>query len=367
MTRLESRPEQSSKPPSAAESALPLVSIVIICWNNKRFLKRCFDALLRTDYPNLEIFLADNASTDGSPAFIAEHYPSVRIIVNEGNLGFAEGNNRALRLARGRYVVTLNPDTDVHPDWIRRMVEVAERDETVGMISPKMYIMDAGRRLNSAGGDMVMRSGDNLARAFYLDDDGRFDQIEETFGPSAGAGLYRRTMLEDIGLFDRGLFTYYEDVDLNMRAQLRGWRCLYVPQATVQHYQSGTLDDHNPFKTFLLQRNKWYVVAKTFPLRLMWHCRRDLASSYVNAMRHIRSQPNGWALVRRIHLSLLKKIPRILALRAYWMIRAKFGAAARLARWMDLHSQTYCDLDQAAAVHRYYDDLRSRSDASSAG
>jgi len=341
------------------ERALPLVSVVIICWNNKRFLKRCFDSLLRTDYPNLEIFLADNASTDGSPPFVAEHYPSVRIVVNPTNLGFAEGNNVALRLCKGKYVITLNPDTDVDPAWIRTMVEVAERDPAVGMISPKMYIMDAGKKLNSAGGDMLLRSGDNLARAFYLEDDGRFDQIEETFGPSAGAGLYRRAMLDDIGLFDRGLFTYYEDVDLNIRAQLRGWKCLYVPQACVQHYQSGTLDDHNPFKMFLLQRNKWYVVLKDFPLRLMWHSRRQLASSYLGAMRHIKSTGHK-TLPRKILLSLLKKLPRILVLRLYTQGRARWDAARRIADWMDRHDATYKELDQAAAVGRYYEDLKSR-------
>jgi|GEM_PF-417362 len=341
------------------ERLLPLVSIVIICWNNRRFLKRCFDSLMRTDYPNLEIFLADNASADGSAAFVAEHYPSVRVIVNSTNLGFAEGNNRALRLARGKYVVTLNPDTEVDPNWIRAMVEVAESDGAVGMLSPKMYILDRGKLLNSAGGDMLLRSGDNLARGFYLEDDGRFDKIEETFGPSAGAGFYRRAMLDDIGLFDKGLFTYYEDVDLNMRAQLRGYRCLYVPEAKVYHYQSGTLDESNSFKLFLLQRNKWYVVLKDFPLGLMWHCRRDLARSYVGAMRHLRGTGRK-GVVYRVHLSLIKKLPAILASRCAVALRRKSGVTRRIGQWMDRHEDTYQELGQAAAVGRYYDDIRKR-------
>lgn len=342
------------------ERLAPLVSIVIICWNNRRFLKRCFDSLMRTDYPNLEIFLADNASADGSAPFVAEHYPSVRVIVNPTNLGFAEGNNRAIRLASGKYVVTLNPDTEVDPSWIRAMVEVAESDGSVGMCSPKMYIMDRGRLLNSAGGDMLLRSGDNLARGFYLEDDGRFDKVEETFGPSAGAGFYRRTMLDDIGLFDKGLFTYYEDVDLNMRAQLRGYRCLYVPEAKVYHYQSGTLDDNNSFKQFLLQRNKWYVVFKDFPLGLIWHCRLDLARGYVGAMRHLRNSGHQ-GIPHRVHFSLIKKLPQILISRCAVSLRRKSGSTRRISRWMDRHEDTYKELGQAAAVGRYYDDIRKRS------
>ena len=343
------------------ERMSPLVSIVVICWNNRRFLKRCFDSLMQTDYPNLEIFLADNASGDGSAAFVAEHYPSVRVIVNPTNLGFAEGNNRAIRLARGKYVVTLNPDTEVDPNWIRELVDVAERDGSVGMLSPKMYILDRGRLLNSAGGDMLLRSGDNLARGFYLEDDGRFDRVEETFGPSAGAGFYRRAMLDDIGLFDKGLFTYYEDVDLNMRAQLRGYRCLYVPDAKVYHYQSGTLDDNNSVKLFFLQRNKWYVVLKDFPLGLIWHCRRDLARSYVGAMLHLRKTGHQ-RVVYRVHLSLIKRLPRILISRCAVAVRRRSGSTRRIGQWMGRHEDTYRELGQAAAVGRYYDDIRKRGD-----
>ncbi|MFQ5471593.1 MAG: glycosyltransferase, partial [Dehalococcoidia bacterium] len=368
-TKRRSGPKSAPEPGSANErlpSSAPgiLVSVVVICWNNRQFLKRCFDSLARTHHPNIEVFLADNASVDGSAAFVAEHYPNVRVVVHPSNLGFAEGNNRVIRLCKGEYIVTLNPDTEVDPDWIGQMLAVAERDPTVGMVSPKMYIMDQGLRLNSAGGDMLLRSGDNLARAFYLLDDGRFDKIEESFGPSAGAGFYRRAMLEDIGLFDRGLFTYYEDVDLNMRAQLRGYRCLYTPHAVVYHYQSGTMDDHNPLKMFLLQRNKWYVVLKTFPLSLFWRCRKDLARSYIGAMRHLREAGQS-RLPYRILLSLVRRSPRILALRLALTLKRRSGSSRRIAKWMDIHEDTYRELDQAAAVTHYYEDLRRRGDASS--
>ncbi len=207
---------------------------------------------------------------------------------------------------------------------------------------------------------MLLRSGDNLARGFYLEDDGRFDEVEETFGPSAGAGFYRRAMLDDIGLFDKGLFTYYEDVDLNMRAQLRGYRCLYVPEAKVYHYQSGTLDDNNSVKLFFLQRNKWYVVLKDFPLGLIWHCRRDLARSYVGAMRHLYKTGHK-SVVYRVHLSLIKRSPRILISRLAVAMRRRSGSTRRIAQWMDRHEETYQELGQAAAVGRYYEDIRKRS------
>ena len=168
-----------------------LVSIVVICWNNKKFLQRCFNSLMKLTYSNIEILLSDNGSHDGSVGYIRENFPTVKIVENGTNLGFAEGNNVAMRKAQGKYIFTLNPDTDIDSECIQPLVNALEADGHIGSASPKMYIMDRPKLLNSAGGDMLLMSGDNIARGFYLQDEGQFEEVEEIFGPSAGAGFYR--------------------------------------------------------------------------------------------------------------------------------------------------------------------------------
>ncbi len=260
------------------------VSVVVICWNNKNYLNDSLSSICSQSYPYIEIILSDNGSSDGSVEFVKESFPNVRIIRNNRNLGFAEGNNRAMRQIvnenRSSFILILNPDTVVTPDFVEHLVEAAKENENIGAFAPKMLVMNKHNKISSAGGDCLLKCGDNISRKFYVDDEDGLDETEIVFGPSGAAAFYRVEMLKEIGLYDKFLFTYYEDVDLNFRIQKSGWGALYVPKAIVYHYHSASLNDFNKRKIYLLNRNKYIVILKNYPFKLI-HCYyRDILRSY---------------------------------------------------------------------------------------
>jgi GT2 family glycosyltransferase len=242
----------------------PKVSVVILNWNGLRYLDDCLPSLEAQTYPDFEVMLVDNGSTDGSVEWVAGHFPQVRVICNETNVGFAAGNNQAIRASQTEYVVTLNNDTRVEPGWLAALVAAAEADPTVGTCASKMLFADRPWLINSTGIDLDP-VGIAWDRRGGEPDDGQETEPTEVFGPCAGAALYRRAMLDQIGLFDERFFAYMGDVDLAWRARLAGWRCLYIPQARVYHIHSGTAREGSPFKNQLLGRNKIWVIAKNYP------------------------------------------------------------------------------------------------------
>ena len=307
--------------------------------------------------------MVDNASTDGSVEFVRKHFPHVRIIQNERNLGFAEGNNVAMRVVlregKSEYIMILNPDTVMEPDCIERLVEAAERHPQIGAFAPKIRVWGKPHKLSSAGGDCLLRSGDNLSRAFYFDDEGRFDQEEEIFGPSGAAALYRVSMLREIGLYDPKLFAYYEDVDLNFRIQKSGWGALYVPQAVVYHHHSGSLNDFNPYKTYLLNRNKYLVILKNYPLSLLWHYKWPLLRSFAAFTRYcFRNRLRRTWL--KIIVAVLVRLPAVMAAR--WRLRhlTRSEQKERLMRFIEEQERLMAQ-EAPKRFAEYLEDLRSRN------
>jgi GT2 family glycosyltransferase len=242
------------------------VSVIILNWNGRHYLDDCLTSVLAQTYPNLEVILVDNGSSDGSADWVAERFPTVWLIRNEVNLGFAAGNNQAIRASKGAYIATLNNDTYVEPDWLASLVQTMETDPQVGMCASKMLFADSPEIINSTG-ICLDPVGIAWDRQGGEPDDNRETAPLEVFGPCAGAALYRRAMLDQIGLFDEDFFAYLEDVDVAWRAQLGGWRCLYVPAARVYHVHSGTSVEGSRFKNQLLGRNKLWSIAKNYPLR----------------------------------------------------------------------------------------------------
>lgn len=221
-------------------------------------------AVLDQDFPDYEVVLFDNGSTDGSVAWVREHLPAVRLECGERNLGFARGNNEAIRATTSPYVVLLNNDAEPAPDWLGELMRAAQASPGVGMCASKMVRASDPSIMDSCGIE-VDRAGIGWNRY-----SGEGDRLEETvpyevFGPCAGAALYRREMLDQVGLFDEDYFIYYEDVDLAWRAQRAGWRCLYVPSARVTHRHSSTVKQGSPLKGFLLGRNKVWTLIKNYP------------------------------------------------------------------------------------------------------
>lgn len=243
----------------------PRVSVVILNWNGRRYLEDCLSSLQDQTFTDFEIILVDNGSTDGSVEWVAERFPQVQVIRNETNVGFAAGNNQAIRASQSEFVATLNNDTRVEPDWLAMLIAAAEEDPTVGMCASKMLFADRPEIINSTGINLDP-IGIAWDRRGGEPDDRQETEPVEVFGPCAGAALYRRAMLDQIGVFDERFFAYLGDVDLAWRARLAGWRCLYVPHARVYHVHSATAGEGSPFKNRLLGRNKVWTIAKNYPI-----------------------------------------------------------------------------------------------------
>jgi GT2 family glycosyltransferase len=248
----------------------PLASVVIPNWNGIHHLPVCLDALRAQTYPNIEVVLVDNASTDGSQAFVSERYPEVRLLALDHNRGLTGGNNAGFRAAQGEILISLNNDTEAEHGFVEGLVGALLEHPRAGMAAAKMRLFDRRDVLHSAG-DGYGVDGIPFSRGVWQRDEGQFDEPGWIFGGCGGAVAYRRAMLDDVGLFDESFFMYCEDVDLNWRAQLAGWRCWYTPEAVVYHKLSAT--GGGPIASFYTGRNTLWVIAKNYPgvlLRRYW-------------------------------------------------------------------------------------------------
>jgi GT2 family glycosyltransferase len=245
------------------------VTVIIPNWNGWHHLERCLPALLAQTYPGFEILVVDNGSNDDSVALVHDRFPQARLIANTENTGFARANNQAIRATNTPYLATLNNDTQPESTWLEEMVWAMELDAGIGMVAAKVLYMAPPHLIDSAGIELD-RTGFAWNRYNGQPDKPEEREPYEVFGPSAAAALYRREMLDDVGLFDESFFAYYEDSDLAWRARLMGWRCLYVPTARVYHVHSATSRQGSPFKRYLLVRNKAWTTLKNYPAPALW-------------------------------------------------------------------------------------------------
>lgn len=222
----------------------PLVSITIVTFNNARYIRRCLEFALDQDYPALEIIVIDNASSDDTPAVLQEFASRVRMALNRENIGFAAGQNQAIALSRGKWVLALNPDVRLTPNFVSQVVAAGESDPEVGSVAGKLLAMPADftipeRPVLDSAGICFTPNLRHFDRGSRVPDDGRYDRPEYVFGATGAAALYRRRMIEDVSIggefFDADFFAYREDADLAWRAQLLGWKCLYTPEAVGYH------------------------------------------------------------------------------------------------------------------------------------
>lgn len=244
---------------------MELISVIVLNYNGKGFLDGCLTSLASQTYSDFEVIVVDNGSRDGSPEYVKENYPWVRLAKNEENLGFAGGTNAGIRAAKGEFILTLNNDSRADSRFIEELIKPMA-DPEVGVCAAKMLFPDG--RINSAG-ICISRSGAAWDRGMFEPDRGQYEFVEEVFGACAGAALYRREMMDEIGLFDEDFFLYLEDVDLAFRARLAGWKCIYVPGARVIHHHGGTAGVGSDLAVYYGNRNiVWYPI-KDFPFRLL--------------------------------------------------------------------------------------------------
>jgi GT2 family glycosyltransferase len=218
----------------------PLVTVVVPNWNGKQFLGLCLSSLHKQSFEDFEIVLVDNGSTDDSLRFVAKNFPGVRLVSLPENRGFSAAVNTGIRASAAQeHVALLNNDTEVDPGWLEALVGAAERHPEAGLLASKLVDFHDRRILDGAG-DALRKSGLPYRIGHGELDRGQFEREGFVFGACAAGALYRREMLDEIGLFDEDFFSNCEDVDMSFRAQLAGYRCLYVPGSVVYHIGSAS-------------------------------------------------------------------------------------------------------------------------------
>lgn len=251
----------------------PKVSIIILNWNSYEVTRDCLLSLEKINYPNYEVVLVDNGSVDGSADKLRHQFPSARLIRNETNLGFAGGNNVAMRdvLARGAdYLLLLNNDTIVAPDFLDQLIGGAETKPEIGLVNPKILYYDPADRIWYAGGSYKL--GWSFARhlGVHRVDNGKYNRVREVSFVTGCALLVKTEVVRKIGLLDEVFFFGFEDLDWCVRAMREGFRALYVPSAVVWH-REGYVTKKNlgkPVKDFYYFKNSVILARKHLEA---WH------------------------------------------------------------------------------------------------
>lgn len=257
---------------------MELVSIIIPNWNGKEHLKKCLCSLENLDYPNYEIILVDGNSSDGSVEFIKENYPQVEIVQNDRNLGFAETNNIGYKKAKGEYILFLNNDTEVEPDFLLILIKKLNEDKDIVGVQPKFLQMDNHEALDCIG-DFLTFSGFLYHFGYRKKaDNPKYLKTMELFAMKGVAMLFKRSVLEEVGVFDSDFFAYFEETDLCWRMQLAGYKIAYIPESIVYHKGKGTSSkinfsfiDYHSFKNricSLIKNLEFKSLLKILPIHL---------------------------------------------------------------------------------------------------
>jgi GT2 family glycosyltransferase len=317
---------------------LPSISLIILNWNGRELLQACLRSLERNHTVSFETIVVDNGSTDGSPEMVAREFGWARLVRQEQNVGYCRGNNVGLRAASGEVLVLLNNDAEVAPDFIEQVSRAAEVYPEAGMFATRIMMYDRASVLDSAG-LLVYPDGICRSRGWLDPYTEAYESSVEVLGPNGCAAVYRRAMLDDVGLFDERYFAYLEDLDLAMRGQLRGWTCRYIPEAVVHHKKSMTSGYHSAFKAYLVERNRIWNAVKLFPLRLLVLspfytlarytaqgfaalAGRGISSSYARDYSRLRLA----AILVRSYASALRQLPAVWADRRLIQRRRRLGA-----------------------------------------
>ncbi len=241
-------------------------SVVIPNWNGRRFLADCLGSLARQSYRDIEIIVVDNASTDGSQALLQADFPQAQLIALPENRGFTGACNTGIQAASGSIIALLNNDTEVDVNWAKAIVAAFASEVEVGMVASKMLLFDKRDHFHTAG-DTFGVNGSAGNRGAWEKDVGQYERAEYVFGACGGAAAYRRSMLEEIGMLDDDFFFLLEDIDLSWRAQLAGYKTLYLPSAVVYHHLSAS--GGGVTASYYDGRNGIWVLVKNMPSPLL--------------------------------------------------------------------------------------------------
>ncbi len=252
-----------------------MLSVIIVTWNGRRFLDACLRAVTAQLHPDDEIIVVDNGSIDGTTVWLRHAWSAVRLVALPANLGFAGGVNVGLRVARGDLLLLLNNDAFVEPGCVPALVEALRDHPRSGAVAG-VLTFDHRPDLVASAGITACRNGLALDLWTGCAVQSLPAAPQPVMGASGGLALYRRMMLDDIGLMAPDFFNYLEDVDLAWRAQLRGWECLVVPAARARHIYSATGGQGSPLKQRLLGRNRLRAIIRCFPSGVLRSCLPDI-------------------------------------------------------------------------------------------
>lgn len=217
----------------------PLVSIIIVNWNGRRFLETCLGSLSKIKYKNIEIFFVDNASQDDSVSYVKKHYPKIKLIINSKNLGFAGGHDKAFKKSKGEFVLLLSTDTIIEKNVIDELVKGMNSQKKVGAVMPKLVVYPQKTLIDSVGSFFVMSGISYHFGREKNPDDPKYNKPMEIYSAKGACLLFRKNVLQKTDLFDKDYFAYFEETDLCHRIWLAGYSVLYWPYALVYHSGGG--------------------------------------------------------------------------------------------------------------------------------
>ncbi len=260
-----------------------MVSVLIVTWNSVQHLEACFASIDRQDHPSLEVVVVDNASTDATRELLRSRESQWQVIHNDRNVGFAAGQNQAIRAAKGEWLLCLNPDVMLSDDFITRLLEVGAAHPEAGAICGKLLRWDPVRephrtRIIDSTGIYFTPNMRHLDRGAEESDDGQYDRAQYVFGATGAAAMFRRAFIDGVSVegefFDEEFFSFREDADLAWRAQVMGWKCLYTPAAVAWHVRRVTPERRKQLPLLI----NWHSVKNRFLMRGKnasgWLCRQ---------------------------------------------------------------------------------------------
>lgn len=313
-------------------------------------LRECISGLRSQTRKDFEIVVIDNSGRDLAGKL---GLGDVRIISMPSNAGFGSAINRAFEQSSAPYLISLNDDAVPCPGWLAALVEAAEADRQVGMCASQVRLDD---ELLDSAGMLIYGDGSSKQRG-HGEPASRYAKQEDVLLPSGSAALYRRVMLEQIGLFDEHFFLYCEDTDLGLRARRSGWRCVYVPGAVVEHRYSHSAGRVSALKAYYVERNRMFVAMKNFPLSMIMQIPVHGTRRYVAFLRaalkgtgksgEFRREGGGiagmMAIIVKAHFALVMAAARILKQRGAIRKKAKLSAQ-EFSQLLGLHSTTAGEL-----------------------
>jgi hypothetical protein len=287
----------------------PLISVIIPNWNGANFLPLCLDSLKKQDFKNFETIVVDNGSEDDSLDILKDNYPWVKALPLENNHGFAGGCNRGMETAQGEWIVLLNNDTEADTGWLKEISRAIAEYSEYSFFSTKI-LMFGDREYLDGTGDYLPRSLYAFRYGQFVKDEGQFDNLGDIFSPCGAAAVYKKTMLDDIGLLDEDFFAYLEDIDLGLRAHLKGYKGRFIPESKIYHIGAGSTDSEKMSPWVYKQniRNRHLIVFKTLPVTvylcslpsiIFWHM-ADLARHPARVPGYLKGYFESLALLPQI-------------------------------------------------------------------